>query len=108
MKKGNLKGFNDYVKETNEYDTESGYRTFNKLDDEDTYFGTRMLKELADMLGVEVTGNGINYKGVDIDFFSETEKIHIGKETFSDPKSAYEWLMKNSEVLSEKLNIRKR
>lgn len=56
------------------------------------YIGTKMLKDLASRLGVEVENNEINYKGQKINFFSETEKFHIGRNKFSTIEEVVDFL----------------
>lgn len=56
------------------------------------YEGTRKMRELAEMLGSEVVENKIEYQGKTINFFSETNKFHIGKEKFETPQEVVEYL----------------
>ena len=56
------------------------------------YKGTTYMKELAKMLGVSVVGNKIDYEGQEINFYSETEKFHIGDKDFTTPEEAYDYL----------------
>lgn len=51
------------------------------------YMGQKYMSQLADMLGVNLESDGsIIYNGEKINFFSETEKFHIGKNKFSTPE----------------------
>ena len=43
------------------------------------YEGTRLMNELAEMLGTEVVNNEINYDGHKINYFSETDSFHVDK-----------------------------
>lgn len=73
------------------------------------YKGTVMMNQLADMLGADVVNNQIDYKGKKINFYSETEMFHIGKEKFETPEEAYEYLtggMSANESLRWKRNRR--
>jgi hypothetical protein len=63
-----------------------------EIEEESEYKGTAYIKELAKMLGVEAIGNEIDYKGQKVNFYSETDKIHIGNEEFDTPEEAYDYL----------------
>ena len=56
------------------------------------YKGDLEMKKLADLLGVEVVNNQIEYDGKKINYFSETEMFHIGKNKFEDAESVIEYL----------------
>lgn len=56
------------------------------------YEGTKKMNQLAEMLGTEVVENKIEYQGKTINFFSETNKFHIGKEKFETPQEVVEYL----------------
>jgi hypothetical protein len=65
------------------------------------YEGTVKLKQLSEMLGVPVENNEINYNGHTINFFSETEKLHVDekdpkrRKKFDDPQQVMEYLKTN-------------
>ena len=68
------------------------------------YVGQKMMAELADTLGVNIESDGsINYEGQKINFYSETEKFHIGKEKFDSVESVVKHLenSKPEEKLSD-------
>lgn len=73
------------------------------VDDEEEesgeYHGTLMMKELAQMLGAELTNNEIDYNGQKINFYSETEKFHVGKNKFDTPEEVVEYLQGTEEVV---------
>ena len=56
------------------------------------YEGTIKLKELADKLGVEVVDNQIDYNGQRINYYSETENFHIGKNKFKTVEEVLNFL----------------
>jgi hypothetical protein len=70
----------------------------------DEYIGTKKMKELVDELGPEAKlENGtIYYDGKEINFYSETEKFHIGRKRFDDVKDVLNFLGKKEEVISER------
>jgi hypothetical protein len=106
--KRKLKDFSGYVSENNEYDSIDGVNTMKSVNNDDgVYFGTKMLMELADKLGVEMTDNKIVYGDTEIDFYSETEKIHIGKKSFRTVDEAYDFIMKSEPQLQEKRNLKR-
>ena len=50
----------------------------------------------------KLKGNSIKYNGVNINYYSETEKIHIGKKKFGTADEALEYLKgESSEESSE-------
>ena len=53
-----------------------------------------IIKDLAYKLGPDaiLKGNSIKYNGVNINYYSETEKIHIGKKKFGTADEALEYL----------------
>jgi hypothetical protein len=94
-----LKRFNNYVKENIEIDDMPSTDSLEDINDEvdmseeeDTYLGEKLLQELADKLGTEVQNNQIDYNGVKINFFSETEKFHIGSKKFSSVEEVLDFL----------------
>jgi hypothetical protein len=56
------------------------------------YEGTKKMNELAEMLDAEVVDNKIAYNGQIINYFSETEKFHIGKMKFDTPEEVVQYL----------------
>jgi hemoglobin-like flavoprotein len=59
------------------------YRKVNENTYENEYIGEKLMRELAEKLGTVVVDNKIEHNGTIIEFFSETEKFHIGKKSFS-------------------------
>jgi hypothetical protein len=61
---------------------------------DDEFVGTRKTKELLTELGPEAKlENGtIYYDGKEINFYSETEKFHIGRKRFDDVKDVLNFL----------------
>jgi hypothetical protein len=70
------------------------------------YVGDYIIKDLASKLGPDaiLKGNSIKYKGFDINYYSETEKIHIGKNKFATADEALEFLKGKEEVKEDKLD----
>ena len=70
----------------------------------DEYIGTRKTKELLSELGPEAKlENGtIYYDDKEINFYSETEKFHIGRKRFDDVKDVLNLLGKKEELKSER------
>jgi hypothetical protein len=68
------------------------------------YIGTRKIKELVDELGpdAKLENGTIYYDGKEINFYSETEKFHIGRKRFNDVKDVLNFLGKKEEVISER------
>lgn len=66
------------------------------------YQGTVLMKQLADMLGTEVTNNEIDYNGQKIHYYSETEMFHIGKNKFQTPQEVVEFVQGKEEVVESK------
>ena len=61
------------------------------------YIGQKMMAELANELGTNIEPDGsINYEGNKINFFSETEKFHIGKEKFGSVEDVINYLSGSS------------
>jgi hypothetical protein len=56
------------------------------------YKGTILMKELADKLGEKVIDNQIHYGDKVINYYSETEKFHIGKQKFSTIEEVLDFL----------------
>lgn len=59
-------------------------------EEEDIY--SSKLKELADMLGVDVVDNSIDYKGHKIIFPSETEMFHVDRKKFRTAEQTMQYL----------------
>ena len=61
---------------------------------DDEYIGTRKMKELADALGpdAKLENGSLYYNDREINFFSETEKFHIGRQKFNDVKDVLNFL----------------
>lgn len=92
-----VKKFNDYLKESvEEGDIESPINNESPVidytEEEDEYSGTKQLKELSNALGVEVIDNSISYQGKKINFYSETEKFHIGNKKFKTVDEVLDYL----------------
>ena len=60
----------------------------------DEYEGTLKLKQLSEMLGAPIENNEIKYNGHIINYFSETEKLHVdnNKAKFDKPEEVVEFL----------------
>jgi hypothetical protein len=56
------------------------------------YKGTLLMNELADKLGTQVVNNKIDYNGQEINYYSETEKFHIGKSKFDTIEEVLDFL----------------
>ena len=70
---------------------------------DDEYIGTKKMKELADALpDAKLESGTLYYDGKEINFYSETEKFHIGKHKFNDVKDVLNFLGKKEEVKSER------
>ena len=50
------------------------------------------MQELADRLNSEVVNNHIDYNGQTINYYSETEKFHVGKEKFDTVEEVIDYL----------------
>lgn len=95
MKK--IKSFNNYFNKLNE-NLEDSYNE-NELEEDVAveYVGDKMMKDLSEKLGVDIVDNSIDYNGKIINYFSETEKFHIGNMKFDDVDSVYEYLTSEEE-----------
>jgi hypothetical protein len=72
------------------------------LNDGDEYIGTGKMRELADSLpGSKLENGTLYYDDKEINFYSETEKIHIGRKRFDDVNDVLKFLGKE-DVNSEK------
>jgi hypothetical protein len=60
------------------------------------YIGDVKMEELLKLLGedAEMKNNTIYYNGKEVNFYSETEKIHIDNKQFDSPEEAKEYLTK--------------
>ncbi len=66
------------------------------------YIGQKMIADLANELGVNIEPDGsINYEGQKINFYSETEKFHIGKQKFDSVESVLNYLHGDSGLEKE-------
>jgi hypothetical protein len=61
------------------------------------YKGSELMRELADKLGTEVVDNQIEYDGKVINYYSETEKFHIGRDKFVTIDEVLDFLGKGSQ-----------
>lgn len=61
-------------------------------EEEGEYLGALRMRELADKLNVPYSEKGLEFEGNVINFFSETEKFHIGKKKFDDVESVITYL----------------
>lgn len=62
-------------------------------EEEDDYPGTQKMEELAEELGVELREDGsLSYNGVEVHFYSETEKFHIDKMRFTTVEEVINYL----------------
>lgn len=69
----------------------------------DEYIGTKKMKELAAALpDAKLESGTLYYDGKEINFYSETEKFHIGKHKFNDVKDVLNFLGAKEEVISER------
>ena len=96
-----LKKFDSYIKENLEEEdipemSLDSKKIIDATEEDDSYIGTKMLNELADKLGVKVVDGAINYNGTKINFFSETEKFHIGKKKFATVDEVVNFLEKET------------
>ena len=76
--------------------------------DQDEYVGEYKIKELASKLGPDaiLKGNSIDYKGQKVNYFSETEKIHIGKKKFDSIDDVYDYLTNSEENIDPEFEAR--
>jgi len=59
----------------------------------DEYIGTKKMKELANALpGSKLENNTLYYEGQEINFYSETEKFHIGRKRFNEVEDVLNYL----------------
>ncbi len=57
------------------------------------YIGQQMMQELSDALDLPIDTDGsINYDGRKINFFSETEMFHVGREKFENVEDVVNFL----------------
>ena len=59
------------------------------------YEGNKLMSELAQKLGTEITNNSIDYNGKKINFFSETESFHVDKKKFKTIDEVLAYLGEN-------------
>ena len=102
----NLKRFENYIKENLELETKDdeinpeGLVSDNSFEEDDQvpeeeeydYVGNKLMNDLAKKLGTKVVNNEINYNGEKINFYSETEKFHIGKRKFDTLEDVLKYL----------------
>jgi hypothetical protein len=97
-----LDGDSAITAEMRETEEEKDKKIIDATEEDDSYIGTKMLNELADKLGVEVVDGAIDYNGTKINFFSETEKFHIGKKKFATVDEVVSFIEKeNTQVQGE-------
>jgi hypothetical protein len=119
-----LKKFENYIKEDLEMDPEINEVPTEDLDvmdddsteqmpkedmseEEEEYIGTKLLQDLADELGTEVVNNKVEFEGKVINFYSETEKFHIGNKKFSTVKEVVDFLKgDHSEMQNERFSTK--
>lgn len=70
------------------------------------YIGAKLMKELSDKLGTPIVNNEINYNGMKINYFSETEKFHIGRDKFKTIDEVVDFLDKKTEPVKESLRYK--
>lgn len=61
-------------------------------EEEGEYLGALKMRELADKLNIPYSETGLVFNGNKINFYSETEKFHIGKKKFDDIESVISYL----------------
>jgi hypothetical protein len=77
----------------NEFEAEAEEEMEEEMEEEEgQYIGTKLMNELAEKLGTEVVDNKIMYNDTEINFFSEDEKFHIGKNKFETVDEVLEFL----------------
>ena len=61
---------------------------------ENEYIGDIKMAELLELLGkdAEMKNNTIYYNGKEINFYSETEKLHVDNKKFDNPEDVKEYL----------------
>ena len=73
----------DVVNNPDEFDeSEEDFSEEEAEEEGQEYEGTKLMQELASKLGTEVVDNQIDYEGKTINYYSETEKFHIGRDKF--------------------------
>jgi len=76
-------------------------------EEEDEYKGRMLMIELSDKLGTEISEDGsIEYEGNKINFYSETENFHIGKNKFETVDEVLNFLETQSPVKYESKSYR--
>lgn len=60
--------------------------------------GAQKMKKLSNMLGVDIKDNRIEYDGKIINYWSETENFHIGKDKFKTPDEVVNFLKKSKDI----------
>jgi hypothetical protein len=78
-------------------------RKVDATEEEGTYIGTQMLKDLADALGVEVMDNAVEYEDKIINFFSETEKFHVDKKKFATVEEVVDYLTGGQSAIEKEM-----
>jgi hypothetical protein len=58
------------------------------------YEGTKLMKDLSEKLGAEISNNSIEYNGKKINFFSETESFHVDNKKFKTTDEVLKYLGK--------------
>ena len=84
-----------------------GVDDYEEEEESGEYQGTVLMKKLSDMLGVEFTNNEIDYNGQKINYYSETEMFHIGKNKFKTPEEVVEFLEPKEEIVESRRFARK-
>ncbi len=75
-------------------------------EEEGDYKGQIIMRDLANELGAEVEEDGsILYNGKKINFYSETEKIHIDKKKFDTIEDAVNYLNRESDMVQKKPEV---
>jgi len=93
MDMDDMDGDMDDDMDDDDMDDMDGVEGMDGEEEEGEYKGTLMMRELADLLDTEVSdSNEIEYNGHKINFYSETEKFHIGKKTFETPEEVVEYV----------------
>jgi hypothetical protein len=79
---------------TDEFDGVDSLSSGDEYEEEEAheYKGTILMKELADKLGEKVIDNQIHYGDKVINYYSETEKFHIGKQKFNTVEEVLDFL----------------
>lgn len=66
------------------------------------YIGRKMINQLANHLGTEVSNDGsIDYNGKKINFYSETEMFHVDRKKFKTPEEVVNYLEGSEEMTPE-------